>query len=373
MKKTFFIPVIMLPVLVMMFSCEKTSGTTGSAFPDAVNLSEEGTANCYIVSETGTYQFRTVKGNSHSSVGNVVSAEVLWESFGNDTAPAAGDLVKDVKCSGSYICFSTAAAFREGNAVIAAKDASGNILWSWHIWMTDRPADQVYKNDAGVMMDRNLGATSSEKGNVESMGLYYQRGRKDPFPSASSINEDIQAKTSVQWPDSVKSDSMTGTVEYAVAHPMVFIRSNDFNGDWYYTGSSAVDDKLWNSEKSVYDPCPAGYRVPDGGRDGVWAKAFGQAQNIKMEFDSVNYGYDFGGSSTFQMTEDPTCWYPSAGFTTYVDGLPIHYIGVYGRYLSCTVANANASYELFFDKYGNVGYTSACTHGIGGSVRCQKI
>ena len=36
------------------------------------------TANCYIVSEQGTYSFKTVKGNSSKSVGDVASAEVLW-------------------------------------------------------------------------------------------------------------------------------------------------------------------------------------------------------------------------------------------------------------------------------------------------------
>lgn len=366
-------PVALLPVLIMMLpSCEKTPGTSGSAFTDAVDLSEKETANCYIVSGSGTYQFKTVKGNSSQSVGNAVSADVLWESFGTDTAPAPGDLVKDVKCSGSYICFSTASSFREGNAVIAARDASGNILWSWHVWLTDRPADQVYRNDAGVMMDRNLGALSSEKGKAESMGLYYQRGRKDPFPSASSISEDVQSLSSAQWPDFVISDSGTGTMEYAVAHPMTFIRSNNLNADWYYTGSSAVNAQLWGSEKTMYDPCPAGYRVPDGGKNGIWAKAMGLDESGRMEYDTVNYGYDFGGSSPYRMTDDPMCWYPSAGFTTYVDGLPIHYIGEYGRYWSCTVANGNASFELFTDKYGNITMGS-CTHGIGGSVRCQKI
>ena len=36
------------------------------------------------------------------------------------------------------------------------------------------------------MMDRNLGATSATPGNVGSLGLLYQWGRKDPFLGSSS-------------------------------------------------------------------------------------------------------------------------------------------------------------------------------------------
>ena len=45
-------------------------------------------ANCYIVSKEGTYSFKTLRGNSDESVGEVVSVEVLWESFGTDLAPS---------------------------------------------------------------------------------------------------------------------------------------------------------------------------------------------------------------------------------------------------------------------------------------------
>lgn len=44
------------------------------------NLSAEGTANCYIVSSQGKYKFRTVKGNSNTSVGDVKGVKVLWET-----------------------------------------------------------------------------------------------------------------------------------------------------------------------------------------------------------------------------------------------------------------------------------------------------
>ena len=163
--------------------------------------------------------------------------------------------------------------FKEGNAVIAAKDADGNILWSWHIWLTDQPQAQVYNNDAGTMMDRNLGATSATPSDVGALGLLYQWGRKDPFLGSSSISSNTIAKSTITWPSAVSSDSSNGTIEYATAHPTTFITYNWSNYDWYYTGSSSTDDTRWttsSSDKSIYDPCPAGWRVPD---KGIWSKA----------------------------------------------------------------------------------------------------
>ncbi len=108
------------------------------------------------------------------------TAEVLWESFGSSSSLAAGALIKSVLYKDGYICFKTNDYFKEGNAVVAAKDESGKILWSWHIWMTDQPQEHIYINDAGTLMDRNLGATSAAPDEY-SVGLMYQWGRKDPF------------------------------------------------------------------------------------------------------------------------------------------------------------------------------------------------
>ena len=69
------------------------------------------------------------------------------------------------------------------------------------------------------------------------------------------------------------------------------------------------------AEKTIYDPCPAGYRVPDGGENGVWAKAFGTTSDFKEVYDGTNKGFNFGssGESEYKLTEDPDCWYPFAG------------------------------------------------------------
>jgi hypothetical protein len=63
-------------------------------------------------------------------------------------------------------------------------DADGVILWSWHIWLVqDQIGYNTYANNAGVLMDRNLGATSAIEYDSGTIGLLYQWGRKDPFLS----------------------------------------------------------------------------------------------------------------------------------------------------------------------------------------------
>ncbi len=119
------------------------------------------------------------------------------------------------------------------------------------------------------MMDRNLGATSATPGDVGALGLLYQWGRKDPFLGASSISTNVLAKSTGIWPSAVSSSTSVGTVDYVTANPTTFVMSSS-PYDWHY---SSRDNTLWQSEKSIYDPCPAGWRVPDGGTDGVWAKA----------------------------------------------------------------------------------------------------
>ena len=262
---------------------------------NGVDLSKNGTANSYIISAAGSYKFTPTKGNSNESVGTIDFAEVLWESFGTDVTPTVGDLVKNAKYEDGVISFD--ASDLEGNAVIAAKDASGNILWSWHIWLTDQPEGQEYYNNAGTMMDRNLGATSATPGDVGAIGLLYQWGRKDPFLGSSSISSNTIAKSTIAWPSSVSSKS-NGTIAYATANPTTFIKYNSNNYDWYYTGSSSTDNTRWTeSSKSIYDPCPSGWRVPNGGDNGIWSKALGSSSYFTQSslYDSTNEGMNFSG------------------------------------------------------------------------------
>ncbi len=335
------------------------------------DLSSVESANCYIVSEAGKYMFRTVRGNLNESVGEVTSCEVLWESFGTATTPSIGDLIKSVSYKDGYIGFETATTFREGNAVIAAKDANGTILWSWHIWLTDQPKGQTYNNGAGVMMDRNLGATSSTPGDVGALGLLYQWGRKDPFLVSSSISSNTEAKSTITWPSSVSSSSSTGTIGYATAHPTTFITYNSNNGDWYYSSGSSTDNTRWQSSKTVYDPCPVGWRVPDGGSNGVWSKAFGTSSywTNSSNWDSANKGMDFSKTDKKLGSSGPI-WYPASGYRGSSSG-SLFDVGSSGSYWSVS-SNGYYAYNLHLSNRVSVNPASYDYRALGQSVRCLQ-
>lgn len=338
----------------------------------ATDLSSSASANSYIVSNAGLYKFKTVKGNGDESVGNVAYASILWETFGTSEAPNFNDLIKAFCYKDGYIVFQTSDTFKEGNAVIAAKDAEGDILWSWHIWLTDEPEGQEYFNNAGTMMDRNLGATSATPGDVGALGLLYQWGRKDPFLGSSSISESIEAKSTIIWPSVVESDSSNGTIAYATANPTTFItfNSNILNVDWYYTGSQQSDNTRWatsENTKSIYDPCPAGWRVPDRF---IWGKAFGLGSDLQVyPYDSSNEGMNFSG----KLGSDQTIWYPSSGRHYSADG-SLGHVGESGYYWSASASSGYAYILCFNEDEGDgdvhLAYSYSCAYCL--SVRCIK-
>ncbi len=361
--------------VLFLSSCNGDKDEPLSPADPSGSPSASGNANCYIVPKPGMYSFPTVKGNSSTSVGNVSRAEVLWESFGTSTSPSKGDIVKSVSyaagsgSSAGTITYSTPSTLKNGNAVIAAKDASGNILWSWHIWVCkdyDPAATaQEYSNNAGTMMDRNLGATSAEPGNVGALGLLYQWGRKDPFLGSSSISSSTQAKSTLSsWPSPESSTSSTGTIDYAVKNPTTFITGvSGTNYDWVY---SSRDDKLWQSAKTIYDPCPPGWKVPTGGSDGVWSKAANTSSSFSYTWNSTDKGMNF--SNKFGSAS--TIWYPAAGYLGSGGG-GLDSVGYYGTWWSCAPYGGYA-YSLYLYYDGDVSPSGYSGRAIGHSVRCLQ-
>lgn len=351
----------------MSLNIKRSMRTTTAplTYVDIIDLSSSGTANCYIVSNAGKYKFNaSVKGNSTESIGSALSAEVLWESFGTDVAPSVGDIVRNATYKDGYIEFETPSTLAEGNAVIAAKDASGKILWSWHIWVTDQPEEHTYPNNAGIMMDRNLGATSTLLGDICALGLFYQWGRKDPFLGSSNISDNVKAMSTCSWPSAVESSSSKGTIEYITANPMTFI-STSYSSDWHFNvsqTSSGNYQRFWTANKSIYDPCPVGYKVPEGGDSGFWAMADFEKYST---YDNVNLGISYSILSP-TMT---TTWFPRAGLL-YRDG-DIAKVGQLGEYWSSTYSNAAGSivYLYFSDDYL---YQNSGERVEGRSIRCIR-
>lgn len=257
-----------------------------------IDLSPKETANCYIVSQPGNYMFNaSVAGNTTESIGAPVSAEILWRSFGDNVMPTESDIVRLVGVNGKTVHFSTPEELQNGNAVIAVKDGIGTILWSWHIWVCKDfnpiASQQVYNNNAGIMMDRNLGATSATPGDSHAHGLLYQWGRKDPclgdylflskyeFVDYDTMITDVWArKTPMGFTTSYEAKIVGQTPDgkYIFGYGNLLDNNNDF----------------WNKNKGKHDPCPSGWKVCD---KSVLENACGGAKDFSNCYDSVRDGY----------------------------------------------------------------------------------
>lgn len=328
------------------------------------NLGKKGTANCYIVNEAGEYKFPLVKGNTEESVGTVAKAALLWETWNNQEVVTANSVIASVDCIDGFITFSTPSTLKPGNALIAALDANDEVLWSWHIWIPATPITEAVEPNYSVKpaMSRNLGAlvdtpaTLDPVATVESFGLLYEWGRKDPFPGLGVVY-DAGAITVAGTEMTKQVGPMT--VEEAIKNPTVYITKNETSKDWLPEITDAVG-KLWGeTEKSIYDPCPVGYMLPERNKScGFWdSELIGKDY---FAFDSDNCCYTLG-TMIFPLAgyiDEGTDGQKKAGIRTLVWS---------GRWDSGTV-----------NGYGMYGYTdepasfkrTGQVRSRGGSVRC---
>lgn len=355
---------------VFSAACSKNDGNIVPPAPQGTDLSAEGYANSYIVEKGGEYCFgtRLVDG---SAVDGIVSADWVWST--NDADPSG--LVKNVSYSDGYISFT--AGDGKGNALIAAFDADGKILWSWHIWLTEKPALQKLDNGT-VFMDRNLGAMSASPEEATlTYGLKYQWGRKDPFfggpenEDAGSVFSMARAATvfnpelAMDW-TAVKRNESNGTVGYGIANPVTFIYTDKTEDgcDWLVV----PDDWLWCDEqtgaKTNYDPCPAGYTVaPDGAWEGCgyW----------NVDDDPVN------GGRVHTTETGETFWWPLSGHRWGdSDAGMLGYVGVNGTGTIWMRTTINCGYNASCFYYHQGTYTAnsyAMYRAYGEEVRCVTI
>lgn len=213
------------------------------------------------------------------------------------------------------------------------------------------PESTAINADGNVFMDRNLGAVISGLGATGSyepagaVGNYYQWGRKDPFPTISDYtnsqpcqNSNFMFGTPTYTPVKslqINGQSATGTldsqmfgyrtktgggldfnnawnliarnvissdkttkngvyVSYAAGHPYKYIVNDGGSFGGYNTwinGDDASYKSLWGDaerQKTLYDPCPAGWRVSS--KDEA-EKFLAVAVNATMAANKVGYEY----------------------------------------------------------------------------------
>ena len=303
---------------------------------DYTDLGATATANSYIIPEVGDYKFpATVKGNGAADLagiskdtdpGTIASASLVWASYGTAYAPASSEMIRRIGYKDGYLYFSTGDAFKEGNAVVAIKDASGTILWSWHLWFTDDDIEAQKKTYPGgaVFMDRNLGALKGafDPNDTGEFGLLYQWGRKDPFNNVARRGSGYVSSSNytTAYQPAVLGQAETGMgVVAGAAYTLALMVSRPYEAHYeYYDGSSFLNnswasgmtDNLWAPAKTIFDPCPPGWKVPS---KSAWDNTFlSEFTGNQIRIESITqYNY----TSSYQVGVATTYgWFPSTGY-----------------------------------------------------------
>lgn len=220
-------------------------------------------ANCYMVLPGQRFTFPVAQAvNGSANLLRPWTASVYWQ-----TSPSFLSVSSTDQKNGT-ITVSTSG-IGNGLVVLTQND---KICWSWHIWGTDynpslttnnaasgniievdggevhRYNNKFFNSTQKVIMDRNLGALSSKPNDPSAYGMLYQWGRKDPFlPSGLKVQG---VNTSVKG----------GPIRLlkSVNNPTVFYYSGFIYYNW-----AAYPGKYWvETTKTIFDPCPPGWRVP---------------------------------------------------------------------------------------------------------------
>ncbi len=334
-------------------------------------VSEQTLANSYVLAP-GQTVYIPVKRANQSDLGiqftDVTSSSLtpfsVWQS-------ASGLVTSTMDNVSGCIAVTAPSATATGNAVVAVKSGS-TVVWSWHIWVTgyDPSVMNLTQNNM-VWMDRNLGALAACTGSNtvdQTGGLFYQWGRKDPFPGVTSglgetstyYNGSTTATTGLYATANANTTGTTApnyNLALAIKNPSTFYYGASGNNyDWYTPGSSGQNNYLWimGSGKTVYDPCPAGWRVP---LSGAWILS---GWNAPSGTSNTNYGkWTYSGV---------TSYYPASGWRDKANG-GLGGVGNGGNYGSASTSGTSQIYLVPQNGsvvQGNIG------RALGISVRCVK-
>lgn len=227
-------------------------------------------------------------------------------------------------------------------ARLAVRDASNRIMWSWHIWVTERPVyterhilqDLFVGSNTYELMQCNLGwvdgkmvyynqrdltfrFTQAGSGKTDELivrqegetfdykdvgSTYYQWGRKDPLVALKNWNsygyKDYRLHETGDPNYVYRYETGPTDIGNAIQHPNVFYTRGTTGGaDW----NKEHITTLWNardnggtlesttSVKTIYDPSPRGFKVPIPRAFAVWVNGHAGDESTKGELN----GYVF--------------------------------------------------------------------------------
>lgn len=222
-------------------------------------------ANSFIVAPGAVAVFPTKKGNSGTDAAPA-SIQVEWQ----DNAGLFVDALK-VGNGEAIVRFAQG---KEGNVVLNGVDAAGNVVWSWLFWVaSDTPKDVTV--GGSTFMDRNIGALNLDEKSDLSVGVVYQYGRKDPFPGLRfdkyemrTIYDGAGQEKTITITKNEAANNIDNTIKNpGVFYNNVYVSGQKHNYSWITTDATTFGVEnfkaLWENDgkKSMYDPCPAGYKV----------------------------------------------------------------------------------------------------------------
>lgn len=304
-----------------------------------------------------------------------VTAEVLWQDGIGVMTERSVKVMNAEKRDKAYIVVETGN--KAGNAVVAMK-VNGEIYWSWHIWCMDynpNLKEGQQELNGFVWMDRNLGATYNkynEEGGIKSKGFLYQWGRKDLFPPTkgwekTESDEDLYNLAGEIITFSKVPVEVFNNIPNSVHNSMSFYTSEE---SWYTNAKGTYrrnDLSLWNSKvgkKTIFDPCPDGWRVPVG-KDGEYESPWEQAK--KNVTPLVRYkGFSLKG-----------IYYPAAGYRELLTGnMPNNSFLDNALYWAGNIPSLYRQPSIMrYTLIDSTGYSfsiSVAWDAYGGSVRCVK-
>ena len=376
-----------------------------SAEPHDLSLDYNGlmnTANCYVVTHPGYYKFPIVYGNAIKNgatnaiaygvgtgsttfvnhLDNQITDPYIYKNSGC-TVGTADLLWQDAKNLISYISLCdndkyikfeiTKENIEQGNAVIAVKDGSGYIMWSWHIWVTNK---NVYET-VPIKTKALSGKTTEHTYNFMPVPLgwdddipeqpncpYYQWGRKDPFcPSdgtTSNTDKTLYDSSGTIFNMPTSSGGVpTGT---SIKNPTTYYTNASGNYDW----NSTTYNDYWNATngethtmndnavvKTVYDPNPVGFKMPSPDaftgftQDGANQNATND-QNVKSNWNVENTAIDKGYKFfTKGWKNSPTDFWHANGYRAFNNG-SLCYVGSNGDYWSAGPYNSSKGRYFYF-------------------------
>ena len=352
------------------------------------NLARE-TANSYVVRQPGAYKFPLVYGcgikngmanpaaytnnggayqaDFVNHLGNKItspfieananckpaSCEIVWQDY--------QDLIQDLELveggDCKYLRFQVPTVPIIGaNAVVAIKDSSSNIMWSWHIWVTSEDLSvEEFTNYTGKvykMLPVNLGWTWDTTDRLKGKCPHFQWGRKDPMPPSKAYNSTAIATL---YGNKTFAATAFDTVAESIKRPHnFFIQNADNNNNWndlthFYNFWDANCNATGASDnvtvKTIYDPCPPGFKIPAARAFTGFTATGGYTEDATL-FNVVG---SFANGWKFKRNSADTIgnFFPASGYRNRESGA-FTSMGSHGLCWSAGVASEAYSYYLYF-------------------------